>query len=85
MHFTSDMSTEPSSLSFPPLPPLIADMISLNLLGWEYDPAFQFLPLVDLWLELDDHLSPDNIPNPADLWKEHSNKLDQIHTEQNEK
>ena len=30
----------------------------------------ELLPLVDLWLDLAEHIQPDAIPSPAELYKE---------------
>ncbi|RPD57908.1 hypothetical protein L227DRAFT_602232 [Lentinus tigrinus ALCF2SS1-6] len=55
---------------FPPVPPLLEKVIDMDLFGWAHDPKVPFIPLVDLWLDLEDHLSSDNIPSPTELWKE---------------
>lgn len=34
------------------------------------DPMIQYIPLVDIWLNIEDHLSPDNIPSPTEFWME---------------
>ncbi|RPD57895.1 hypothetical protein L227DRAFT_505891 [Lentinus tigrinus ALCF2SS1-6] len=73
---SSDQSDSPTSDDdgtapiLPSVPPLLEKIIDMDLFGWAHDPKVPFIPLVDLWLELEDHLSPDNIPNPAELWKE---------------
>ncbi|KAI0690788.1 hypothetical protein C8T65DRAFT_671286 [Cerioporus squamosus] len=54
----------------PPIPPLLEMAIDRNIFGWAADPKVPFVPLVDLWFELEEHLSPDNIPSPTELWKE---------------
>ena len=54
----------------PTIPPSITDLLSLNLFGWDDDPSFQYIPLVDLWLDIAEHLTEDTIPSPAELWKE---------------
>ena len=56
--------------SLPSFPPSIEAVVTMNLFGWEYDPTFQYIPFVNLWLDIDQHLSEDNIPNPVELWKE---------------
>ncbi|RDX48699.1 hypothetical protein OH76DRAFT_1352000 [Lentinus brumalis] len=66
--FSPERDSSPSST--PPVPPSITDLLSLNLFGWDEDPSFQFIPLVDLWLDLDEHLTESSIPNPVGLWKE---------------
>ena len=42
----------------------------IDVFGWNPDPNVGLLPLVDLWFELDEHLSPDTIPSPLDLAEE---------------
>ena len=56
--------------ALPPFPPSSEAVVTMNLFGWEYDPTFQYIPLVNLWLDIDQHLSEDNIPSPVELWKE---------------
>ncbi len=58
----------PTTSSLPPH--LLQDCLKFNLLGWEEDPTFKFIPLVDLWFDLEDHLSSESIPSPVDLWME---------------
>lgn len=72
LDWSPDLSPErsPSSSATPPLPPSITDLMSMNLFGWDEDPTFLFIPLVDLWLELEEHFTEDSIPNPVGLWKE---------------
>ena len=48
----------------------VKNILALNLLGWDPDPRFEFIPLVDLWLELDEHLNSDTIPDPTGLYQE---------------
>lgn len=44
--------------------------VEQNVFGWEPDPRFKFIPLVDVYIELEEHLSADSIPNPDELWQE---------------
>lgn len=44
--------------------------VERNAFGWEADPKFKFIPLVDIFLELEEHLTADTIPSPTDLWAE---------------
>ncbi len=48
----------------------IEEISKLNLFGWDPDPTFPLLPLVDLWLELEEHISANDIPSPVDWYKE---------------
>ncbi|RDX48679.1 hypothetical protein OH76DRAFT_1483764 [Lentinus brumalis] len=43
------------------------DSDSDDLFGWDPDPATALLPLVDAWLEIEQHLSEDEIPSPVDF------------------
>ena len=45
-------------------------MDSMNIFGWQHDSANKFIPLVDVWLDLDQHLVADSIPSPVDLYQE---------------
>ncbi|PIL33679.1 hypothetical protein GSI_04303 [Ganoderma sinense ZZ0214-1] len=47
-----------------------ADIVALNIFGWEPDPTFPLVPLIDLWFELDEHLTADTIPSPVEWFKE---------------
>ena len=48
----------------------ISDLCSLDLFGWKHDPSIQYIPIVDLWLNIEDHLSEETIPSPTELWEE---------------
>ncbi len=43
------------------------DSDSDDLFGWDPDPATALLPLVDAWLEVEEHLSEDEIPSPLEF------------------
>lgn len=45
-------------------------MLCKDIFGLAHDPTPERLPLVDLWLELTDHLTADIIPSPLELYKE---------------
>ncbi len=45
-------------------------LFSHNPFGWDRDPKAKFLPLVDLWLELEEHLTAAEIPSPVEFYKE---------------
>ncbi|KAI0742696.1 hypothetical protein C8Q80DRAFT_924853 [Daedaleopsis nitida] len=54
-----------------PLPSICEAIVEFNMFGWEHDPTtFQYIPLVDLSLDISQHIRADNIPSPADLWHE---------------
>ena len=42
----------------------------MNIFGWDPDPTFPLIPLVDLWLDLEEHLTPENIPSPLEWFEE---------------
>ncbi len=48
----------------------LSDLRRCNLFGWDPDPKTLFLPLVDLWFELQDHLEEGNIPSPLEFYEE---------------
>ena len=48
----------------------VDDLRGYNLFGWDPDPTVLFLPLVDIWLELREHLDESNIPSPLDFHEE---------------
>ena len=64
---------EPSSPSDSPpssIQPSVEELLSLDLFGWHPDPATKYIPLVNCWLELEEHLSESTIPSPVRLWTE---------------
>ena len=64
---------EPSSPSDSPpssIPPSVEELLSVDLFGWQPDPATKYIPLVNCWLELEEHLSESTIPSPLELWTE---------------
>ncbi len=44
--------------------------LAVDVFGWEPNARFKFIPLVDMWLDIDNHISADTIPSPVELWKE---------------
>lgn len=64
----------------PSLPPSITDLFALNLFGWDDDPTFQFIPLVDLRFEVEETFTSDTIPSPAELWKEQETISRQVYS-----
>ena len=48
----------------------LKQLFSLNLFGWDHDPKAKYLPLVDLWLDITEHLTAEAIPSPVDFYKE---------------
>ena len=47
-----------------------AELFALNIFGWDPDPTFPLIPLVDLWFELEEHLTADTIPSPVNWYEE---------------
>ncbi|KAI0774873.1 hypothetical protein BD413DRAFT_307504 [Trametes elegans] len=47
--------------------------------SWNVDDTVDFIPLVDLWFELADHLTPETIPSPVELFKERDAIMRIIH------
>ena len=74
--FSADVSSsedggEATALpALPPVPPVMETAIDLDIFGWKADPKVPYVPLVDLWLDLEQHLSSSDIPSPTELWKE---------------
>nr|VWO99202.1 Uncharacterized protein [Ganoderma boninense] len=51
------------------------EISGLNLFGWDPDPTVPLIPLVDLWLELDEHIcAEDDLPSPLD-WKKEEDEV----------
>ena len=51
-------------------PDALSSLVELNIFGWDPDPQFQFIPHVDVWLNLEQSISESEIPSPVELWKE---------------
>ena len=45
-------------------------VVEPDIFGWDPDVTVGLLPLVDVWLDIDNHLTADKIPSPVDLEKE---------------
>lgn len=43
---------------------------AMDLFGWLPNPAKMYVPLVNSWFELEEHLSESTIPSPVELWTE---------------
>ena len=48
----------------------VAEIFTLNIFGWDPDPTFPLIPLVDLWFDLEEHITPENIPSPLEWFEE---------------
>ncbi|KAI0364942.1 hypothetical protein BV20DRAFT_973755 [Pilatotrama ljubarskyi] len=48
----------------------LEDLFRMDIFSLSHDPDTQFLPLVDLWFDLANHLSEDDIPSPLDFYEE---------------
>ncbi|KAI0738245.1 hypothetical protein C8Q80DRAFT_1275768 [Daedaleopsis nitida] len=42
------------------------DIVEYDMFGWEPDPTFKCIPLVDLWLDIAEHITADAISSPLD-------------------
>ncbi len=62
MHDSDQVSTASTSSS--------DDLRSYNLFGWDPDPSFAFLPLLEASVELEKYIELDEIGNPTDFYKE---------------
>lgn len=49
---------------------IVKEISGLSLFGWDPDPAVPLIPLVDLWLELEEHICAEDIPSPVEWYKE---------------
>ncbi|KAH9846476.1 hypothetical protein C2E23DRAFT_743973 [Lenzites betulinus] len=45
-------------------------LLGMDIFGLAHDKTAEFLPLVDLWFELDEHLTANTIPTPLDFYEE---------------
>ncbi|CDO70958.1 hypothetical protein BN946_scf184829.g67 [Trametes cinnabarina] len=54
----------------PQYDPDVEAIFRMDIFGLAHDDAAEYLPLVDLWFELTEHLSADTIPNPLDFLAE---------------
>ena len=52
------------------VPSPVEELLSMNLFGWLPDPATKYIPLVNCWFELEEHLTESTISSPVDLWTE---------------
>ncbi|KAJ3009926.1 hypothetical protein NUW54_g2636 [Trametes sanguinea] len=48
----------------------VAALIGMDILGLNMDDTVEFLPLVDMWYEITDHLTADTIPSPVEFYEE---------------
>ena len=49
----------------------LADVVvRMNVFGQRHDGSERFIPLVDLWVNLEEHLTAETIPSPVDWYKE---------------
>ncbi|KAI0350621.1 hypothetical protein OH77DRAFT_1430801 [Trametes cingulata] len=54
----------------PQINPCLEDLLHMDIFNIAHDPDVQFLPLVDLWFDLAEHLTEDEIPSPLDFYEE---------------
>ncbi|KAI0800131.1 hypothetical protein C8Q74DRAFT_1190978 [Fomes fomentarius] len=67
---SSSGSTSVSSLTPPPTASSGDSLAALDIFRWDPDPITGLLPLVDVWLDIDKHLTPETIPDPTALQEE---------------
>ncbi|KAJ2996754.1 hypothetical protein NUW54_g7204 [Trametes sanguinea] len=48
----------------------VAALMRMDILGLNMDDTVEFLPLVDMWYELTEHLTKETIPSPFEFYKE---------------
>lgn len=64
----SPSSTSGLDTSLTPSP--FEDLLPMNIFGWLPDPTTKYVPLVNCWFELEEHLDENTIPSPVELWTE---------------
>ncbi|EIW54300.1 uncharacterized protein TRAVEDRAFT_132446 [Trametes versicolor FP-101664 SS1] len=64
-----DIPTTPGD-DDPPIRGDLALIMEMDIFGHNVDHTAEFLPLVDLWFEVADHLTAETIPSPVELYKE---------------
>ena len=68
---SSSSDSDRSSSSSPPSSVLTIDSLaSEDLFGWDPNPANGHIPLVDAWLDIENHFTEGSIPSPTDLEQE---------------
>lgn len=67
---SSSGSTSVSSFTPPPTASSGDSLAALDIFRWDLDPITGLLPLVDVWLDIDKHLTPETIPDPTALQEE---------------
>lgn len=48
----------------------VTELLQLDFFGFNMDDTVEFLPLVDMWFEVTDHLTAETIPSPTELFEE---------------
>ncbi|KAI0629489.1 hypothetical protein C8Q77DRAFT_291306 [Trametes polyzona] len=74
-------STRPSNVNEddPAANSEIATLLKLDYFSSNDDDAIGLIPLVDLWFDIADQLTPDTIPSPVDFFKERAEIMRIIH------
>ncbi|KAI0774881.1 hypothetical protein BD413DRAFT_537350 [Trametes elegans] len=54
-------------------------VLKMDFFGAHTDDTAELIPLVDLWFELTDHLNPETIPSPLNLYREREAVMRIIH------
>ncbi|KAL7277683.1 hypothetical protein ACG7TL_008615 [Trametes sanguinea] len=67
---STDSGYPPSDASSAMSQDSVAALFGMDILGLNMDDTVEFLPLVDMWYELTEHLAEEAIPSPVEFYKE---------------
>ncbi len=68
---TRDAAPPPVVFAHATIPSILDLVATTDLFGWDTDPADDLLPLVDAWLDIEEHfISEQNIPSPLEFEEE---------------
>ncbi|OSC96774.1 hypothetical protein PYCCODRAFT_1249038 [Trametes coccinea BRFM310] len=73
MRHQNDFDGEPSNASLrdpPKYDATVQALFEMDIFNLSHDGDAEFLPLVNLWFELDEHLTPDTVPSPLNFYRE---------------
>ncbi len=70
-HSSEDVtSSDPEAQKQSTVTPVTSRDSGIDVFGWDPDPNTARIPLVDAWLDIDKHLTEDDIASPLELQKE---------------
>lgn len=75
-----DTSSEVSNTMSADAIAAIADSFPVDPLGWEPDPSAVLIPLVDVWLDLEKHISREEIASPVELRSEKNEIISYVYS-----